>query len=517
MPRKKPTLDTQGPSGSTYLDIALLSLLIIVLAIGLFPVRWQVLCKRGRSNPLCPRSETPAVTIPPAPTSTPTPAQYTNTPTTTPTTVKATEKPAGGPIIAPPAPTPTTVTPGPKVTEAPPIATSSLRLTDTITMAKDKVITYALTIRNEGPTNPITAILVSAFNPGEGILSVTGKGCGPFSEGLVTCTVDQVRMDTPYSLVLVANVNPHYSGTITNTITVTGTRKAINTNLNNSKITVVTIESPVIFPAYAKVIYVQSNHSTHELGLVTSGGWVINSALHVHSAAPAWSPDGKSIAFFGEQGISELGGEYQKGNGIWIIDGQGNNAQQILQVDHVKNIAWSPDGTKLAFEIGQPGITHEIRVVDSSSGYEISRFPGQQPAWSPDSQKLAIRNCTLGGGLCQVNFDGGSEQLITTNGTDSYPAWSPDGRYLAFTAQRDTSWEIYLLRLADGEVRRLTDRSGSDVTPVFSQNGREIYLRTDAFGDWRITVLSLDTGEEHTVRRDVGPSIDWGLARSAVY
>jgi hypothetical protein len=74
-----------------------------------------------------------------------------------------------------------------------------------------------------------------------------------------------------------------------------------------------------------------------------------------------------------------------------------------------------------------------------------------------------------------------------------------------------------LFRLDNREVRPLISRLGSDVTPVFGPNGRELYLRTDAYGDWRITVMNLETRKEITVRKDVGPSDDWGLARPAVH
>jgi TolB protein len=262
---------------------------------------------------------------------------------------------------------------------------------------------------------------------------------------------------------------------------------------------------------------VQSNGQTHHLGMVTSAGQVLNYELHLHAAAPAWSPDGTKIAFFGEPGISTLGGIYELGTGVWIIDDQGKNSTQIVQIDHVKNIAWSPDGTKLAFEFGQPGMTHEIRVVDSRDGQQISNFSGEQPGWSPDSQKLGIKACLPDCGLWQVNFDGSGRQQITFHKTDSYPAWSPDDQYLAFTSEQDGDWEVYLIRLADGDLQPLTDRPGTDTTPVFGPDSQEVYLRTDAFGGWRITVMTLDGRNERLVKEGVGPSDDWGLARPAVH
>jgi Tol biopolymer transport system component len=266
------------------------------------------------------------------------------------------------------------------------------------------------------------------------------------------------------------------------------------------------------------VVYVQSDGQSHSLGLVSSAGQPINADLHRRAAAPAWSPDGSQVAFYGEQGISDLGGIYAQGSGIWLIEIGSNSVRLLFQVDHVTNINWAPDGNKLAFEIGPPGVTHEILIIDPRGGQQISRFAGEQPAWSPDGGELVIKSCLPECGLWQVGLDGASRQLLTDNSTDSYPTWSANGDYLAFSSRsRDGDWEIYRLSFTDRDVERLTFSSGTDTTPVFSPDGLEIYFRTDTSGSWQIRALAVDGSRERLVKEDVGFSEDWGLARPAVH
>jgi TolB protein len=266
------------------------------------------------------------------------------------------------------------------------------------------------------------------------------------------------------------------------------------------------------------VVYVQSNGQSHSLGLVSSAGQLINADLHRRAAAPAWSPDGSQIAFYGEQGINDLGGIYAQGSGIWLIEVPSNSVRLLFQRDHVTNVNWSPDGTKLAFEIGPPGVTHEILIIDPGDSQVISQFAGEQPAWSPNSNELVIKSCLPECGLWQVGLDGTSRQLLTDNSTDSYPTWSANGSYIAFASRsRDGDWEIYRLSLPTGEPERLTFSAGTDTTPVFSPDSLEIYFRTDASGSWQIRALAVDGSRERLVKEDVGFSDDWGLARPAVH
>lgn len=273
-------------------------------------------------------------------------------------------------------------------------------------------------------------------------------------------------------------------------------------------------------PHATKIIYVQSNLQAHYLGIVKPDGSSIQEELHHYAAAPAWSPDGTKIAFFGEQGISQLGGIYQQGNGIWLIDAQGQNPYRSVDVDHVKNLAWSPDGTKLAFEIDSPSGDPEVEIVDANNGSEISRFAGKQPAWSPDSQKLVINTCNNSAcGLWRVDFLGGNEEQLTIDSNDSFPAWSKTN-YLAFSRKLDDNWEIYLLQLSNPQLQQqITNRPNTDTTPVFSPDGQEIYIYTDFPGGsnhWRIMAIPLDSRKERTVKEGVGQSDEWGLARPAV-
>jgi hypothetical protein len=395
---------------------------------------------------------------------------------------------------------------------------TSLLLDNQVTGVDNGLITYMLTVTNTGPARLVTATLLSRLSPGEKLVSASNAVCASSPDGTVTCTVDRLAVETPRRLNLTTAIDPCYTGVITQTTTVTGTGPVVNIGVNNETVAVATITAP--FPRPAQVVYVQSSGRTHDLSLETSDNQVLNLDFHIWAAAPAWSPDGKKLAFFGEGGISELGGAYSRGSGVWVVDlsgAQARNPRQLVALDHVRNMAWSPDGTKLAFEVGPPGIPHEIRVIKPDDGQEISRFTGEQPAWTPDSRQLVIKSCAPNCGLWQVNLDGSSGQRLTFEASDSFPAWSPTGDYLAFSSRRDGDWEIYLLHVADGQVQRLTRRRGTDTTPVFGPCGQDLYLRTDVYGSWWVTVMKLDGSDERKIQEGVGPSDDWGLARPAVY
>ncbi len=265
----------------------------------------------------------------------------------------------------------------------------------------------------------------------------------------------------------------------------------------------------------------QSNRDSHTLGLVNSEGGLLQSPLHQYAGGPAWSPDGRAVAFFGEQGISQLDGDYSLGNGIWridLVDREARNARRLVAIDNVKNLAWSPDGTKLAFEVHSPVANPEIWVVEALGGQVIKQFPGKQPTWTSDSEELVINTCSPSCGLWRFTFLGEPKKSLTRDSNDSYPTCSVKGD-LAFSRKIDEDWEIYLLPRGEDEPRRLTNRPGSDTTPVFSPDGREIYLRTDhrARGDnWDIVAISPDGSQERMVKEGVGPSGEWGLARPAV-
>jgi WD40 repeat protein/cold shock CspA family protein len=280
---------------------------------------------------------------------------------------------------------------------------------------------------------------------------------------------------------------------------------------------------------YPRLVYVQSVEPQaqtawrHAMAIISGADGETLEPLVVSGVAPAWSPDGTQIAFFGEEEITSLGDAFAKGSGIWVVDDKGDNPQLLNKSEHVENMAWSPDGTKLAFEI-EPlrdvETTHQVVIIDAGDGKEIGRFFGEQPAWNPDSRKLIIREFD---GLWLTDLQGNKERQITKEGSDFFPTWSPDGSYLAFTSlERDGDWEVYIMSAADepgqGQlVQRLTFHPGEDITPVFSPDGREIYYRVHYGADnWAIEAISVDGGEPRVIAREVGPSETWGVVRPAV-
>ena len=188
------------------------------------------------------------------------------------------------------------------------------------------------------------------------------------------------------------------------------------------------------------------------------------------------SPDGSRIAFSSCQYKAEdMTYNYE----IASVAIDGSDRRRLTNdgyMDHYP--AWSPDGRSIAFIRGRgyrPVFgTLRVMLEDGSDQQDLMlRDPRDRrssldaepaaPAWSPDGQQLAFvaeGNFSVGGILYTVRADG-SELLEISETTVSPPSWSPDGSSLAFAKLDGDDVALYTVE-ADGSdpraITKITDR-----------------------------------------------------------
>lgn len=152
-----------------------------------------------------------------------------------------------------------------------------------------------------------------------------------------------------------------------------------------------------------------------------------------------WSPDGTRIVYDSE---SRDGGQ-----GIWVMNADGSRAMKLIDDGSVP--AWSPDGRRIAFARadlgetvaygeGSAGTPFYLYVMDVD-GTNIQRltdgqFSDYSPAWSPNSTQIAfVRYDHEGAGVFVMNADGSGVRQVAGPGIEIFgaPAWSPDGTSIA--------------------------------------------------------------------------------------
>ena len=191
--------------------------------------------------------------------------------------------------------------------------------------------------------------------------------------------------------------------------------------------------------------------------------------------SPEWSPDGQRIALASMQGAIldifvltvNLSREFENQKN-WI-----NLTNESLGGDEYP--AWSPDGTKIAFQSYRDG-NWEIYVMnaDGSEETRLTHNPDEDtyPNWSPDGTRLAFNSARVGyTDIYVINADGTGLTQLTQDPAPEYdPAWSPDGSMIAFTRAVDEdprSAHIYLMQADGSAQRQITDTPASDWNPVW--------------------------------------------------
>lgn len=190
------------------------------------------------------------------------------------------------------------------------------------------------------------------------------------------------------------------------------------------------------------------------------------------SMAAALSPDGRTIA------LDLLGA-------LWLVPAEGGPARRLLEDGYDAHApAWSPDGSRLAFQAYARDTWHLWTIrADGSDLREITAgpFDDREPHWSPDGTRLAFSSDRSGHyDVWTVTLATGELTRVTTHpANDSMPAWSPDGRDIAFVSDREARG-IYARRVDTGAERLLAGDKAVLYTPSWTPDGTTVaYVAVD--------------------------------------
>ena len=193
-----------------------------------------------------------------------------------------------------------------------------------------------------------------------------------------------------------------------------------------------------------------------------------------------------------------------EGTELQMFDARGENGRTIYdsKSGQVTFPAWSPDGKAIAFGVGSYFTGHTkpaaIAMVNADgTGYrKVTEGPGNAgfPSWSPDGKRIVYRVAGSEQGLRILNLADGKIITLTTE-YDNFPAWSPKGDLIDFTSFRDGDFEIYTIRPDGSGVRRLTHTGGNDAHGIWSPDWQWIVFSSSRLG-WKDEALVSYSGPQ---------------------
>ncbi len=266
---------------------------------------------------------------------------------------------------------------------------------------------------------------------------------------------------------------------------------------------------PLVFSCHTRALAVSStgmiayfSRPNSDIYILSSSGQATNitSTPTEREDDPAWSPDGSMLA-------------YAKNGDIYIYHLFGSFAEKVAASEALdcQCPAWSRDGKKLAF-VGSAKNIYLLDLVDGKL-FQLTHDDACKAdlAWSPDGERMAL--VLYHGGNSEIYIigaDGRNLTRLTRNKVwDQSPNWSPDGTEIVF-CRYARSWkeigchntDIWVMNADGTQQRKLTCDEGkpswalfaNEDDPAWSPDGQKIYFVDWTMSPERIFIMNANGG-----------------------
>jgi TolB protein len=241
----------------------------------------------------------------------------------------------------------------------------------------------------------------------------------------------------------------------------------------------------------SKIVFVSDRDGGDELYLVDYDGenptrLTFNKIIDY---MPAWSPDGKRIAYTSYKTVGVAG--------LYLLDLEAGKVSPVSTRGTNFAADFSPDGKKLAFCSTMDGNT-EIYAA-SAEGKNIRRLTfndaiDSSPSWSPTSREIAFVSDRSGSPqIYLMDAEGSNVRRVSFGGTyHDAPAWSPAGDRIVYVSRVENIFDLYVLNLRNKQIIKLTESNARNESPSWSADGRHIVFSSNLDGSAQLYSIDYD-------------------------
>ena len=185
-----------------------------------------------------------------------------------------------------------------------------------------------------------------------------------------------------------------------------------------------------------------------------------------------------------------------------ILDVQSGNRTVVKEFPYlIEAPNWTVDGAWLIYNSGgklyrlSPQNPGEPEVIPTGFATRCNN----DHVLSADGKGIAISHGTREDGRSRIYtlpIEGGTPRLITPMGPSYLHGWSPDGKQLAYCAERNGNYDVYVIPAEGGEEVRLTTAEGLDDGPEYSPCGNYIWFNSVRSGLMQVWRMKADGSEQ---------------------
>ena len=242
----------------------------------------------------------------------------------------------------------------------------------------------------------------------------------------------------------------------------------------------------------SKIVFVSDRDGNDELYMMDYDGQNQTRLTFntIRDYTPAWSPDGKKIAYTSYKNLNA---------GLYILDLEAGKVSPVSTRGTNYSPSFSPDGKRLAFCSTMDGNT-EIYVA-AADGKNIKRLTFNEaidssPSWSPTNREITFISDRSGLGQPQVyimDAEGSNVRRVSFGGSyHDAPAWSPTGDRIVYVSRVENIFDLYVLNLRNNQIIKLTESNARNESPSWSSDGRHIVFTSNLGGLLQLYAIDYD-------------------------